>query len=413
MICTMGFLIWPKGYWMAKAKNAEKGLHLVDDDEDFTAALISAINKEHGERVAYNLAFDESPTHVKRWIGTGSTQLDYAIRNEAGGGYPEGRVIEISGMPSTGKSHLAYHAAANVQKQGGLVVYIDTENATPIEKLARIGIDVRKRFIYASSSCTEEVFSIIESTILKAKQIVSKDIPILVVWDSVAATSPRAELDGEMDQQTVGLQARVIGKGMRKNVGLIGDNNITLLCLNQLREAIGVQHGDPLVTPGGKAIPFAASVRVRLGSGKQVTDAAGNVIGCYIICTIKKNKLAPSGKKYFFNILFGKGIVEGEFIFDEVRAWCAEKKNKFVVDGKHIEISGTSSWRVLNVLDDATGDVVLTKKFYKSDFDEVRRDPQYEPYVTALIDRVYTQTFEALSLEEENEVTVEEGVEET
>lgn len=209
------------------------------DVDDLTTEIIKSINKEFGQRVAYNLSVDEAPTNVKRWLDTGSIQLNYAIRNAVGGGYPEGRVIEISGPPSIGKSHLAYHAAAIVQGMGGLVVYIDTENATPVEKLKNVGINVAKRFVYCDAHCTEEVFSIIESTILKAKQVMDKNVPILVIWDSVAATSPKAELDGDYDQNTVGLQARVISKGMRKITGVIGQNNVTLLCLNQLRTAIG------------------------------------------------------------------------------------------------------------------------------------------------------------------------------
>ena len=132
------------------------------DVDDLTTEIIKSINNEFGQRVAYNLSVDEAPTNVKRWLDTGSIQLNYAIRNAAGGGYPEGRVIEISGPPSIGKSHLAYHAAAIVQGMGGLVVYIDTENATPVEKLKNVGINVAKRFVYCDAHCTEEVFSIIE-----------------------------------------------------------------------------------------------------------------------------------------------------------------------------------------------------------------------------------------------------------
>lgn len=217
----------------------------------FTNDLIKSINKEFGIRVAYNLSEDEAPTEVKRWIDTGSIQLNYAIRNMLGGGYPEGRIVEISGPPSSGKSHLAYHAAAVTQALGGLVIYIDTENATPLDKLRHMGINVSKKFVYCDTHCTEEVFAIMESTINKAKQFIDKNVPILVIWDSVAATSPKAELEGEYDQNTVGLQARVISKGMRKITGVIGKNNITLLCINQLRDKIGVLHGDPTVTPGG------------------------------------------------------------------------------------------------------------------------------------------------------------------
>jgi recombination protein RecA len=218
------------------------------DVDNMMNSLIRDINKEFGTRVAYNLSEMDAPTVVKRWIDTGSIQLNYAIRNMVGGGYPEGRIIEISGAPSIGKSHLAYHAAAVAQSLGGLVVYVDTENATPVAKLANMGIDVRRRFVYIDTHCTEEVFSVIESTIVKAKQIVEKNVPILVIWDSVAATSPKAELDGEYEDNTIGLQARVISKGMRKITGVIGQNNVTLLCLNQLRTAIGCVSPDTKLT---------------------------------------------------------------------------------------------------------------------------------------------------------------------
>lgn len=356
---------------------------------DMTNDLIKALNKEFGQKIAFNLSEDEAPTVVKRWIDTGSIQLNYAIRNTLAGGYPEGRIIEISGPPSIGKSHLAYHAALVVQKLGGLVVYIDTENATSPQKLADMGIDVRKRFVYCDSHCTEEVFSIIESTILKAKQIIDKNVPILVVWDSVAATSPKAELDGEYEDNTIGLQARVISKGMRKITGVIGQNNVTLLCLNQLRTAIGVMHGDPDITPGGKSIPYHASLRIKLTSGTQVKDKNGNVIGIHVICTIKKNKVAPPFRKCEFDIIFGKGIVEDEYLFDEVRAHCKDVgpvKRK----GKSISIGGEGAWKELSVLDEKTGEVLLEKKFYKSEFGSLLRDDKHGPWLMEAVDSALT-----------------------
>lgn len=380
----------------AAADSVEKSKKGAAEVDDLTATLIKDLNKEFGLRVAYNLSESEAPTIVKRWVDTGSIQLNYAIRNAAGGGYPEGRIIEISGLPSCGKSHLAYHAACNVQRENGLVVYIDTENATPVDKLRTMGVDVKKRFVYVDTHCTEEVFKVIESTILKAKQVANKDIPILVIWDSVAATSPKQELEGDYDESTVGLQARVISKGMRKVTGVVGQNNVTLVCLNQLREKIGVMHGDPLTTPGGKAIPFHASVRVRLGSGSPVKDSKGNIIGIHVTVSIKKNKVGPPFKKCEFDIIFGKGIVEHEFIFDEVRSYCDKNKvtGEFAFgDGKRqveIKISGTSSWKELVVSDTTTGEVLVEKKFYKSEFDTIMKDPQYKQFVDKAIDAAYT-----------------------
>lgn len=387
------------------AKKEKESVDNQSNIDDVTNDIIRAVNKEFGNRVAYNLAVDDAPSNVKRWIDTGSVQLNYMIRNAPKGGYPESRVIEVSGMPSTGKSHLACACAANVQKQGGLVIYIDTESAIMLSKLAEQGVNVKKGFVYVETSCTEEVFSVMESTILKAK-LVLKDVPILIVWDSIAATSPKAELEGDYDQNTMGLQARVIAKGMRKIIGVIGHNNVTLLLLNQLRDAIGVLHGDPHITPGGRAIPFASSVRVRLSSGIQVKDKAGNVIGSHVICTTKKNKLAPNFRKYEFDIIFGKGIVEHEYIYDEIVDYLTKRadNNRVVLNNEAITVGGGGAWKELVISDVKTGEVKLEKKFYKSEFGSVMKDAQYSKYCDALIEATYVIT-NSSSEGDENEVT--------
>jgi len=384
----------------------------VDDGiDDLTSSLISDINKEFGQRVAYNLAHDEAPTVVKRWISTGSKLLDYAIANRSGGGYPEGRIIEITGLPSSGKSHLAYHAAAVTQRLGGLVVYVDTENATPIEKLKHVGINVQKGFVYVDTHCTEEVFSVIEATVLKAKALLQKkDVPILVIWDSVAATSPKAELEGEYEDNTMGLQARVISKGMRKITGVIGQNNVTLLCLNQLREKMGgPPHADNLISPGGKGIPFHASIRIRLGSGAPVKDKDGNVIGIHVNATLKKNKVAPPFRKCEFDILFGKGIVEDEFLFDELRSWSDDKGGAIIGD-KKIQLTGSGAWKTLMVTDITTGEVLVEKKFYKAEFGSLMKDEQYKPFIDLLAEKALIFDLEASTASDEPQDDGDEDV---
>ena len=245
---------------------------------DFTSELISSLNKENGTRIAYNLSEDESPTHVKSWVSTGSTLLDYIVSNRRNGGLPVGRIIEIFGPPSIGKSHIATQIARSTQQMGGICVYIDTENATSVENLQALGVDVTKRFVYVDTHCTEEVFDTAEKTIVKAKAM-QKDVPITIIWDSVAASSPKAELLGDYDKETIGLQARAISKGMRKITGVIGDQSVLFICLNQIRTKIGVLHGDPMTVPGGMAIPFHATTRLKLGAGQQIQNKNGDIIG--------------------------------------------------------------------------------------------------------------------------------------
>lgn len=353
---------------------------------DFTAELISSLNKENGSRIAYNLAEDESPTHVKRWISTGSTLLDYIVANRRNGGLPEGRIIEIFGPPSIGKSHIATQIARSTQQMGGICVYIDTENATSVENLQSLGVDVTKRFVYVDTHCTEEVFDVAEKTIVKAKAM-QKDVPITIIWDSVAASSPKAELLGDYDKETIGLQARAISKGMRKITGVIGDQSVLMICLNQIRTKIGVLHGDPMTVPGGMAIPFHASTRIKLGAGQQIQNKNGDIIGINVSAKTVKNKVAPPFRTANFQIHFGKGIVEHEEVFDVLRE-AGERE----VNGKIICVSGTTQWKVFTVTDTVEGRTIIEKKFYKAEFGELLRNPDYKPYLDDLIEAVMVRT---------------------
>ena len=348
--------------------------------DDFTKDLIRSLNKEQGSRGAYNLAEDESPTHVRRWISTGSVLLDYICANKKDGGLPEGRIVEIFGPPSIGKSHIATQIARSTQKIGGIIVYIDTENATSVDNLKMLGVDVSKRFVYVDTHCTEEVLDIAEKTILKAKAL-DKDVPITIIWDSVAASSPKAELLGDYDKESIGLQARAISKGMRKITGVIGQTNSLFVILNQIRTKIGVMYGDPTTTPGGKAIPFHSSIRIKLGAGQQIKDGE-DVVGIQVSAKTVKNKVAPPFRTANFQIHFGKGIVEHEEVFDLLR-----KHGEDVVNNHVVKVSGTSQWKKLDVTDLTTGEIIIEKKFRKNQFDNIMNDPEYNSHIEGLIEK--------------------------
>jgi len=374
------------------------------NSDDFTVDLIKQLNKEHGTRVAYNLESDESPTHVKRWIGTGSKQLDFIISNRPEGGLPEGRIVEIFGPPSIGKSHVAIQIARSTQQMGGIVVYIDTENATSVENLRLLGINISKRFVYVDTHCTEEVLAIAESTILKARAM-EKDVPITIIWDSVAASSPKAELLGDYDQNSIGLQARSISKGMRKITGVIGQTNTLFVILDQIRTKIGVMYGDPTTTPGGKAIPFHSSVRIKLGAGQKIENKDKEVVGIHVSAKTIKNKVAPPFRTVNFEIHFGKGICEHEQVFDLLR-----KFGSTTIDGLEIGVAGAGAWKTLKVVNTSTGEELVSKKFYKADFGDIWKDTAYSHYVDLLLERCLVRKMESndhIDLDPESYVEVE------
>ena len=346
-------------------------------NDDFTSQLIKSLNKDYKTKVAYNLSEDESPTQVKRWISSGSKMLDYICANQPDGGFPEGRIVEIFGPPSIGKSHIATQIARSTQKMGGIVVYIDTENATSIENLGNLGVDVSQRFVYVDTHCTEEVLDLAEKTILKAKAL-DKDVPVTIIWDSVAASSPKAELLGDYDKASIGLQARAISKGMRKITGVIGQTNSLFVCLNQIRTKIGVMYGDPDTTPGGKAIPFHSSIRIKLGAGQQIKDG-DDVIGIQVWAKTVKNKVAPPFRKVNFQIHFGKGIVEHEEMFDLLR-----KHGMVTQEDRSYHVAGTGGWKTIEMFDE-NGTMLDSKKFRKTEFNEIMDDEFWGPIVDIIL----------------------------
>jgi len=359
-----------------------------EGSDDFTADLIKSLNKGHGSRIAYNLSIDESPTHVKAWVSTGIRQLDYIVANRKGGGLPCGRIVEIFGPPSIGKSHIAYQIARSTQTMGGIVVYIDTENGTSVENLGLLGIDVSKRFVFIETACTEEVFAVAESTIMKARGL-NKDVPITIIWDSVAASSPKAELVGDYDKDSIGLQARAISKGMRKITQVIGSTNTLFIALNQTRTKIGVMYGDPTTTPGGMALPFHSSTRIKLGAGSPIKNKSGDVVGINVWAKTIKNKVAPPFRTCHFEIHFGVGVKEHEQITDLLRS-----SEDVSANGKNYSVEGSGAWKTLTVSDEKSGEVLLEKKFTKSGMEDLLKDPQYMEHIETMLQHILVKKFE-------------------
>lgn len=362
---------------------------------DFTDDLIKSLNQEHGdgEKVAYNLKKDDAPTKVHRWISTGCLQLDYLVANQPNGGLPEGRIIEIFGPPGIGKSHIAAQIAKNTQKLGGLVAYIDSENATSVENLELLGVDVGTNFIYLEATCTEKVFALAESIIVKTRSL-KNNFPVTIIWDSVAATSPKAEILGEYDKDSIGLQARALSKGFRKITQVVGSNRVTFVALNQTRTAIGQMYGDNQVPSGGKAIPFHSSVRIKLGAGAPIENSKKETIGIHVNAKTIKNKVSPPFRKCEFRIYFGVGIKEHEELFDFLRPLGAAE---VIVDGRKwtVEVEGTGGWKTFTAKNEL-GAVVHEKKFNKSAFDEVLADPTYKPFLDKLIETHMTRKMQAI-----------------
>ncbi len=280
--------------------------------EDRIANLLKALTKSGLE--ATRLADDDSPCVVSEYISTGCTVLDAIM----GGGLPCGRVVEIYGNTSTGKSLVASQACAAIQEEGGVAVYIDTETAVSLPIMEAVGVD-NQTLVYLAPDTVEEVFKAMEA-VVASKQ---PDEPLLIVWDSIAATSAEAEMNKATGDMGYPVQSRIISQGLRKFTRQIAKSGVACLFLNQAKKALGVMFGNSVATFGGKAVGFHSSIRVMMTVASKIKAGSkkkSRIIGVNVTAKVTKNKVAPPFREATLPIYFGHGIDEDLAILEFLKA---------------------------------------------------------------------------------------------
>jgi len=282
-------------------------------------AAISTITKTYGEGSIMRLG-DARALKQIQVIPTGALAVDLAL---GVGGIPRGRVVEIFGPESSGKTTLMLHVIANAQKAGGLAAFIDAEHALDPAYAKRLGVNLDDLLVSQPDS-GEEALSICE-TLARSNAL---DV---IVIDSVAALVPKAELEGEMGMATMGMQARLMNQALRKLTALLSRAKTTCVFTNQMREKVGVMFGNPETTPGGKALKFYASVRIDIRRKDTLKDAAGNAVGNHVKVKIVKNKVAPPFAEAEFDILYNHGInKEGNILDVGIETGVVDKKGAWL-----------------------------------------------------------------------------------
>lgn len=335
---------------MAKSKG-----ELIDELGSVIADALNKKFKSTNIKTAYFLDGDaDAPTIISEWVPTGSTLLDLAISNRKYGGLPVGRVTEITGLEQSGKSLLTAHVLANTQKLDGLGVFIDTENAVSSEFFEAIGLDLKK-MMYVPLETMEDVFETIE-TIIEKVRVSDKDKLVTIVVDSVAGASTKIEMEKDFDKDGYATaKALIISKALRKITNLIGRERICLVFTNQLRQKLNAPaFSDPWTTPGGKGLPFHASVRLRLnsiGAIKGTRNGKEEVIGIRVKAKIVKNRVGPPLRECEYEVYFDSGI-------DDYSGWLRPMKDYGIVN----QSGAWYTWTNKN-----TGEII---KFQSKDFVE-------------------------------------------